>query len=237
MDETQLLVQAIVENAKVLGLKWILRPGRISNIDISRASAQALIDGDDAPVSVINLIGGINLNARVMCLIVPNEAVYVIGKLGNFFDEGELVVRLIQNTPQSIADAGSGAFINFDTVDYDPLGWFKTGTPDRVIAQIPGWYYCVGRVVWTANATSRRFAGINTNGTTSGTGTRAGQSLQTPATGSCQIQAAGAALLNGTTDYVGLRAIQNSGAPLNTANTDGGSVLEIYYSTPGRIAS
>jgi hypothetical protein len=236
MDETQLLVQAIVENAKVLGLKWILRPGRISVIDISRASAQALIDGDDAPVSVINLIGGINLNARVMCLIVPNEAVYVIGKLGNFLGEGELVVRVRQTTPQTFTTAVQD-FIDFDTVDYDPLGWFSTNTPDRVIPQIAGWYFCVGRVVWASNATSRRLCGLNMNGSTSGAEGIGVQSLQTPATGTCQIQAAGAGLFDGVASFIGVRALQNSGGNLDTSSSDGGSTLEIYYSTPGRITA
>ena len=85
MDETQLLVQAIVENAKILGLKWILRPARVSSVDATNtSSANVVIDGDDAPVGVINIIGPVNVDARVMCLIVPNEAVYIIGRLGNF---------------------------------------------------------------------------------------------------------------------------------------------------------
>jgi hypothetical protein len=85
MDETQLLVQAIVEHAKMLGLKWILRPARISSLDpTNTSSAKVIIDGDDALVSVVNLIGVINVDARVMCLIIPNEAVYIIGRLGNY---------------------------------------------------------------------------------------------------------------------------------------------------------
>lgn len=83
-DDTQLLVQAIVENAKLLGLKWILRPGYISSLSFVQATAAVVLDGDETPMTAINILGPINLDARVMCLIVPHEAVYVIGKLGNY---------------------------------------------------------------------------------------------------------------------------------------------------------
>jgi hypothetical protein len=83
-DDTQLLVQAIVENAKLLGLKWILRPGYISSLSFVQATAAVVLDGDETPMTAINILGPINLDARVMCLIVPHEAVYIIGKLGNY---------------------------------------------------------------------------------------------------------------------------------------------------------
>ena len=236
MDDAQFLVQAIIANAKQLGITWTLRPAVMHTIDVSSASCVITLDGDSAPMTAVNLIGGVNVGARVMCLIIPNQAVYIIGKLGNFLGDGELVCRIHQATPQTIPHAGSGTFIEFDTVDYDPFGFFDTITPDRVTPTVPGWYTFVGRVVYTANATSRRACFINTNGTLAAPGTLGGQSLQTPAGGSCQVQGVGAGLMNGTTDYAGVRALQNSGIALDTLSdsTDGGSTLEVFYSGPGR---
>lgn len=235
MDDVQLLVQNIVAQAKQLGITWTLRPGVVIKAN-SVSTATVLLDGDEFNIIAVNILGQTNLGSRVMCLIIPNQAVYIIGRMNKYVEAGELVCRVRQTTNQSIPDAGAGTFLDFDSADYDPFGFFRTATPNRVTPKFPGWYNCQGRVVWTANATSRRGAFVNMNNTTGGTGTLGGTSLQAPATGSAQLHGGGAGLFNGTSDFVGLRAIQNSGVALTTSgSTDGGSILEIYYAGPGRV--
>jgi hypothetical protein len=106
IDDVQLLVQAVVENAKALGIKWTLRPGYISSLDFTQATASVVLDGDDTSITAINILGPINLNARVMCLIVPHEAVYVIGRLGNY--------GLGYQLSQTVQFTGSGTFTKSD---------------------------------------------------------------------------------------------------------------------------
>src|SRR4029079_4451413 len=132
---------------------------------------------------------------------------------------GSMVARLRLNNNQSFAD-GANDFVSFDTIDYDPWGGFNiTGTPDRWIAPFPGMFFCNGKTVWTTNATGRRAAFINTNGTTSGTGRRGGQCVMAAPTGTTQVHAVGTAFLH-TGEYVGLRGLQNAGIALTTSTSD-----------------
>jgi hypothetical protein len=222
----QATVKAVKAQARRLGLEWQLLPATTGDV-----VNQVILDGSSGEiVDAIPLQGEQTTGARVMCLQIPdNGTTYILGNLNSMPQFGELVARLRLNNNQSFPDAGSGTFVSFDTIDYDPWGGFDiTGAPDRWTAPFPGVFFCNGRMVFTTNSTSRRAAFINTNGTTSGTGSRGGQSLQAPAAGTAQISATGTAFLQ-TGEYVGLRGIQNSGAPLTTSTSDGGCMLEIFY--------
>jgi len=226
------MVSAIQDNADRLGLTWGMRPATVTGYDWDTNTATAVYDGDEVGIAMVSLTGPLLAGFRVMAIQVPPSANFIISTLG-IPDPGTLAIRLRVTGTQSIADAGSGSFIEFSQVEHDFFGGgFTSGTPDRYVPPIEGIWMFNGRVVFASNATSRRAALLNTNGTTAAPGTFGGQSLQAPATGTCQIQCMGATYFNGTTDYVGLRAIQNSGAPLLTATTDGGSVLEGYYVGP-----
>lgn len=229
-ESAAVAAQALAENADRLGLTWSMRPAEVISYDFATRKALAVYDGDDEAISMTTLCGDMLPGFRVMGLAVPPAANFAIGYL-NVPPPGTLVIRLRVTGNQSIADAGSGAFVEWGSVEHNWFdGGWSSGEPTKYQPPFPGWYFFNGRAVWTSNATSRRAALLNLNGTTAAPGTFGGQSLQTPATGSCQIQATGSVYLNGTTDYVGLRVIQNSGAPLSiVSSTDGGSVLEGYY--------
>lgn len=234
MDDVQLIIQSIVAQAKQLGLTWSFRPGVILKYN-SVSTATILLDGDEFNIIAINMVGQTNLFSRVMCIIVPNQAVYIVGKIGKYIETGELVCRIRQGTTTQTLTTAVNTFVNFDTVDYDPFGFFRTATPDRVTPKFAGWFRVNCRGVFAANATSRRGAFVNMNGTTSGTGSIGGQSLQAPATGTAQVEADGAGLFNGVSDYVGLRLLQNSGVNVDTSVSDGGCLLEVFYAGPGRV--
>lgn len=230
--ENKTAAQALAANADRLGLTWGLRPATVTDFDFATQKATAIYDGDTEGVAMSSLCGGLLPGFRVMGMQVPPSANYALSYL-NVPPVGTLVIRLRVNGTQSIADAGTGEFVQFTTQEHNWFGsGFTAGAPTKYQPQIPGYYFFNGRAVWTANATSRRAAFLNINGTTGAPGTFGGQSLQAPATGSCQIQCAGSVFLNGDTDYIGLRVIQNSGAALTLATTDGGSVLEGYYMGP-----
>ena len=223
-------VKALAENADRLGLTWSIRPATVTDYDFPSQKAKAIYDGDTVAVSMVSLCGGLLPNVRVMAMQVPPSANFALSPI-NIPIVGTLVIRLRATASQSIADAGAGEFVQWATAEHD---WYGTGFTSedntKYRPPMPGWYLFNGRIVWTANATSRRGVFLNINGTTGAPGSFGGTSLQAPATGSCQLQCAGSVYLNGETDYVGLRALQNSGAPLTLSpNTDGGSVLEGFY--------
>lgn len=228
-QEVTTLVKALQENQFSLGLSWYFRPGLITGTDADGVTYVQL-DGatdDDLPNRAVPLGPQLGQGLRVMCLVTSPTSIYIVGSEPSI---GSPILRVRRNATQSIPDGGSGTFILWDTVDLDLFNLIDTSSPSaQILVPVPGWYLMSGRAVYAANATSRRAFFINKNATTSGTGTVAGQSLQTPATGSCQIHAVGIGYLDGVTDTVGGRCIQNSGGALNIDSTDGGSVLELTY--------
>lgn len=217
---------AIKEQARRLGLQWQLVPG---TVDVG-ADSSVILDGSGGvkTVTAIPLQGPLLSGDRVMCLLLPSDGnVYVIGTLGAFPTPGEMVAKLRQVNAQTLTTA-VGAFLNFDTVDYDPWLGFATATPDRWIAPFPGIFQFNARVVFVANATSRRGCFIGLDGSVSGANTLGGVSVQAPAAGTCQIGCIGTGILQAG-EYVSVQGLQNSGVNVDTSNSNGGSLLEVIY--------
>ena len=231
-DSAAVTVSALQETADRLGLTWGMRPATVTAYDWDTNIATAVYDGDDVAIGMTSLAGPVLAGFRVMAMTVPPSANFIISMLG-IPDSGTLAVRLRASSTQAIPDGGSGTFVEFDAVEHDYFGYgWSSGTPTRYIPPIEGVWMFNGRAVFLTNATGRRAAFLNLNGTTASPGTFGGQSLNAATTGSTQIQAMGSIYVNGTTDYVGLRVIQNSGIALTLTATDGGSVLEGYYVGP-----
>lgn len=228
-------VEALLADADRLGLTWRLRPGTVAGSGLAAPeSVPVVVDGDAAQARARSMTGAVVAGQRVWVVQIPPAGLYVLGTIGQpRLSPGALVARLRRNANQEIANGGAGEFVDFDTADYLPFGgWSASTNPDRFTPPWAGIWMFNGRVVYASNATSRRFAAINTNGSMGSTGTRGSTSLQAPAAGSCQVQAAGSSPMNGTSDYVSLRALQNSGGPLDITGTDGGSFLEAYWLGP-----
>lgn len=230
-DNAATTVSALAENADRLGLTWGMRPATVVSYDWDSNTAFATYDGDDTPIGMVSLAGPLLAGFRVMVMAVPPSANFIVSTLG-IPESGTLAIRLRVTSNQTVTTGGTGAFVNFGSAEHNFFGTgFVVGTPDRYVPPLEGVWRFNGWLVWAANATSRRGAFLNKNGLTGIT--LGAQSLQTPAAGSCQIQCSGAAYFNGTTDYVGLRGIQNSGVSLDLDSAaDGGSVLEGYYVGP-----
>lgn len=130
--------------------------------------------------------------------------------------------NLRRTTTQSIATAGAGTAVSFDTedvdTDMDGVGGHSTVTnPSRFTARYPGWYQVSGGAGWVNNATGKRAAWLSKNGTSiNGSeqiGPASGTGATTVATRTIEVQLA-------TGDYIELIVFQDSGGALNTsANT------------------
>ncbi len=230
-DMAATMTKSLMTNASKLGLKWEIRFGTVfqlhsgvTYVTLDGDASGNDSDSDSTQVIAVPLGPQPATHSRVTCFLTSPTEVYIIGMSPY---AGQPVMRWRNSGGQSIPDAGAGTFLQWDTNDLDFFDLFVlNGTQWQ--PPIAGWYQMSGRASFTANAVSRRGYFINTNGTTGAPGTVGGQSLQAPATGSAQISGQGLVYLNGT-DFIGARVIQNSGAPLTVAGTDGGSVLEAVY--------
>jgi hypothetical protein len=221
----QATARAIKEQAVRLGLSWQMNPGTMLT------TTDVVLDGSAEGTKVAAIpLQSVIPTERVMCLLIPQDGlVYIIGSLGTLPPPGSMVARLRRGSSDQTFTTAVAAFISFDVADYDPWSGWDDAIPDRWSAPFPGWFQCNGRIVWASNATSRRAAFINTNGSTSGTGTIGGASIQAAGNGTTQCGGVGSAFLQ-TGEYVGLRGIQNSGGNLVAdSGSDGGSCLEVFY--------
>jgi hypothetical protein len=224
------LLQSMQENAFSLGFTWNLHPATV--VEGGSGLVNVNMDGDSANTTIqaVSLVGTLIPDARVMLLLTPPASIFVIGIISTDTPPpGSAIARIRQVNAQAIADGGAGQFLTWDTQDYDPFNVWSSGTDVHI--PFDGFYQVNTRGVFASNATSRRGCFANKNNTTSGTDTICGSSIQAPATGTCQLGGSAIVLLL-TTDVVGTRLIQNSGAPLNTASTDGGSIIDLTWLGP-----
>lgn len=78
------IVQAVISNARRLGLMWALTP---ATVDIAASATNAMVpvivDGDDVVINTTSLIGGLDPGRRVMVLTVPPAGNYIVGYYGD----------------------------------------------------------------------------------------------------------------------------------------------------------
>lgn len=161
-DEATALVEAVVENADKLGLKWELRPATVSMVSQASLRVTVVMDGDDSNVTMpaFTLIGQVSVGQRVMVVSVPPQGAYIIGSYG--FTHG-LVAAKAFGTDVSI---GVGVqTVNFEGSDYDTYDMWNGSS--QFVLPFDGVYVAHFNVLWlnTANA-GIRFASINHDSTT-----------------------------------------------------------------------
>lgn len=69
--------EALVDNANRLGLTWVLRFGTVQTSD----PLTVIVDGDTVPVSMVSLVGYLEVGTRVSVLIVSSKVHFVNGLL------------------------------------------------------------------------------------------------------------------------------------------------------------
>lgn len=129
---------------------------------------------------------------------------------------------LTNNTATDIT-FGSGTEVR------DDRGWHSTSSnTNRITPDLPGRYLCVANGYFASNATGDRRVYIAKNGSLSGVWAR---EIANGANGLTVI-ATGVYELNGSSDYVGMQALQSSGGSLNlqgTGDTTFSTTFEVVY--------
>lgn len=124
--------------------------------------------------------------------------------------------HVYQTSVQTLT-TGVQAAITFTSEAYDPLGWHSISVNTaRVIPSIAGTYFCMGMIAYAVNATGDRTAHIKKNGAAIDTLPYGGMPASNTSLSSGIAFAFGTVSMNGTTDYLELYGIQNSGGNLNT---------------------
>lgn len=228
LTDTTALVTAMVANSARLGLTWAIRFGTVESVH--GGLTYVLLDGEPdgaVPQPAVPLTVQPATRARITAFVTSPTDIFIIGVDPS---PGKPVMKWRNTIATSIPNGGSGTFVPFDTFDLDVYNAaHAVGTTASWLPTVAGYYWLNCRGVFAVNATSRRGAFVSLNGTTSGTGTIGGASLQAPAAGTAQLGGGGLAYMDGVADFAGLRLIQDSGGALNTSNTDGGSLLEAVY--------
>lgn len=124
--------------------------------------------------------------------------------------------HVYQTSVQTLSNATQAA-ITFTSEAYDPFGWHSISVNTaRVIPNIAGTYFCMGMIAYAVNSTGDRTAHIKKNGAAIDTLPYGGARATSTSLSAGIAFAFGTVSLNGTTDYVELYGIQNSGGNLNT---------------------
>lgn len=126
------------------------------------------------------------------------------------------ICSLTQTVAQSIPNAANTDVL-FDTEVADSWGWHSTVTnTNRVTPNVAGWFLVTGKTAYSSSTGGGRVSYIYRNGSVIngsgfyqnmagvGAGTQSVMTFPTPV------------YLNGSTDYVTLNTIQNSGGAINT---------------------
>jgi hypothetical protein len=85
--------QALIDNAKRLGLTWQLRLATVVD-GISANQLLVKLDGDDTPITAVSMVGFVSTNRRVYVISVPPSGNFVVGWIsGNFPQRVATTVR------------------------------------------------------------------------------------------------------------------------------------------------
>jgi hypothetical protein len=148
--------------------------------------------------------------------------------LGNFLT-GVPVFYGYQTTVQSLTDSTpANIAIDTEVIDSDS-GHSNTTNNYRYTPTVPGTYLVIGTVAFNSNTTGYRRAFVYKNGVVTTAG--GAQAMQTQNV-TAATQTATLVSMNGTTDYVAVVGVQDSGAALNTYSSSGfaSSLIVIWVS-------
>lgn len=102
-------VKEVQDNAKSLGLNWILRPATIGTYDDDTNVAIATFDGDAESVPMISLVGYLAAGTRVMVMVVPPSGNYITGITGYVGDSAWINYSMVAFSTGVSPSVGSGS--------------------------------------------------------------------------------------------------------------------------------
>jgi hypothetical protein len=143
---------------------------------------------------------------------------------------GQTVAQLRRNLAQSIPD-NTSTNILWDTQDYLPFGGHSTSTnPERFTPTKAGRYTIYAKAGFATNSTGRRAIQIAKNDVNLNGSFR---SIMASPSGTGGVDVQLTVDLNGTTDYITVRALHTAGSALDlTSDGPAGSTLIVTYSGP-----
>jgi hypothetical protein len=135
--------QAVVENAKRLGLTWTLTLATVT----STSPVEAIVDGDTAAIGMVPMIGRLLVGRRVYVIQVPPSGNYIVG-----FPEGARPFVWMHQTVAYLLGQGVAPIMQLDVTDFDNDNMADL-VNDRAVIRTPGFYEIVAQAAWATNST------------------------------------------------------------------------------------
>lgn len=120
------------------------------------------------------------------------------------------------------AVAAGAAVVPWDTEDWDPYGWWTSGTPERITPTFPGVFLVNGSWATSATGSGRSFARLQKNGVD----VPGGASDVSANTGFPHYNVSCLLRLNGSTDYVSMNSYAEFGG-MSLSNLSALSVVRL----------
>jgi hypothetical protein len=168
-----------------------------------------------------------SLQIPVEATLVPGQSIVSAWANSNIRDAVNFVIApplavVYQASVQSIAN-GTPTAVTMDSTLADTYGGHSNTTNNsRYVAQVAGWYWVKGNVLWAGNATGNRDVQVYKNGSAypyNWTAVPAAGTFNEPGV------EVGALIFLNVGDYVEIWAGQNSGGALSTAANSAMHVL------------
>lgn len=106
--------QAMIEQARRLGLTWNLRPATVNFYDRDTQNVTITYDGDTVSIGAVSLCGGLFTGARVMGMQVPPGGNFIVGTVGPVLGY-EYIVYLL--APAASTTSAWPTYVNMGTVE------------------------------------------------------------------------------------------------------------------------
>jgi hypothetical protein len=135
--------QAIVDNAKRLGLTWTLTLATVTSIN----PVQAITDGDTVIIGMTSMIGPLTLGQRVYVIQVPPSGNFIVGSTS-----GARPFVWMHQTVQYLLGLGVAPVMQLDVTDFDNNNMADL-VNDRAIIRTAGFYEIVAQAAWATEST------------------------------------------------------------------------------------
>lgn len=122
--------QAIIENAKRLGLQWGIVPATVQQSSLSSGFVLVIMDGDSTPIHAMSLVGPLLPGWRVMVMSVPPSANYIIG---SFVQTEGIVAYGSRDTNPSTTTTVELAILELDSVPVKSGLAYRIGTSSMIM--------------------------------------------------------------------------------------------------------
>jgi len=152
-EMAQAQAQAIVENAKALGLTWARRMATISSP--TPGAVTAVYDGDSAAIAMTSMIGPVYAGQRVYADAIPPSGNFIVG----FEPDQQIGLRARVATPQAVANAVQTT-MSYDTIDEEVGGNFGAVPLTTVTIPVDGLWAITVRTSLFAAGGARNFVNV-----------------------------------------------------------------------------